>query len=87
MNISERQEKVLITVLERGEVGPRPWLNSWRLASARLPRPVGLEEHGLVAGDESGKRVNTPLGRDLVENIVNRLGKVDRANAQQKRFG
>jgi ribosomal protein S19E (S16A) len=30
-----------------------------------------LEEHGLVAGDESGKRVISPLGRDLVENIVN----------------
>jgi DeoR/GlpR family transcriptional regulator of sugar metabolism len=30
-----------------------------------------LEEHGLVVGAESGKRAVTPLGRDLVEAIVN----------------
>jgi Fe2+ or Zn2+ uptake regulation protein len=29
-----------------------------------------LEEHGLVVTDESGKRVISPLGRDLVEAIV-----------------
>ena len=30
-----------------------------------------LEEHGLIVGTESGKREITPLGRDLVEAIVN----------------
>jgi DeoR/GlpR family transcriptional regulator of sugar metabolism len=29
-----------------------------------------LEEHGLLAGADAGKRQVTPLGRDLVEAIV-----------------
>jgi len=29
-----------------------------------------LEEHGLVASVDSGKRVITPLGQDLVEAII-----------------
>jgi ribosomal protein S19E (S16A) len=29
-----------------------------------------LEEHGLVQAHESGKRLVSPLGRDLVEAII-----------------
>ena len=72
MNISERQEKVLITVLESGEVGPSTVAERLEISVSTAYRDLSvLEEHGLVAGDESGKRVITPLGRDLVENIVN----------------
>ena len=71
MNISERQEKVLITVLECGEVGPSTVAEKLEISVSTAYRDLSvLEEHGLVAGDESGKRVITPLGRDLVENIV-----------------
>lgn len=72
MNISERQEKVLITVLECGEVGPSTVAEKLEISVSTAYRDLSvLEEHGLVAGDESGKRVISPLGRDLVENIVN----------------
>lgn len=72
MNISERQEKVLITVLECGEVGPSTVAEKLEISVSTAYRDLSvLEEHGLVAGDESGKRIITPLGRDLVENIVN----------------
>ena len=72
MNISERQQKVLITVLERGEVGPSTVAESLEISVSTAYRDLSiLEEHGLVAGDESGKRVITPLGQDLVEAIVN----------------
>jgi anti-sigma regulatory factor (Ser/Thr protein kinase)/predicted transcriptional regulator len=72
MNISERQQKVLITVLECGEVGPSTVAESLEISVSTAYRDLSvLEEHGLVAGDESGKRVITPLGQDLVEAIVN----------------
>ena len=72
MNISERQEKVLITVLECGEVGPSTVAEKLEISVSTAYRDLSvLEEHGLVTGDESGKRMITPLGRDLVENIVN----------------
>jgi predicted transcriptional regulator len=72
MNISERQQKVLITVLECGEVGPSTVAESLEISVSTAYRDLSvLEEHGLVTGDESGKRVITPLGQDLVEAIVN----------------
>ena len=72
MNISERQEKVLITVLECGEVGPSTVAEKLEISVSTAYRDLSvLEEHGLVAGDESGKRVISPLGRDLIENIIN----------------
>jgi DNA-binding transcriptional ArsR family regulator len=72
MNISERQEKVLITVLECGEVGPSTVAEKLEISVSTAYRDLSvIEEHGLVAGDESGKRMITPLGRDLVEHIVN----------------
>src|ERR687886_1406214 len=71
MNISERQQKVLITVLECGEVGPSTVAESLEISVSTAYRDLSvLEEHGLVAGDESGKRAITPLGRDLVEAII-----------------
>jgi len=71
MNISQRQEKALITVLECGEVSPSTVAEKLEISVSTAYRDLSvLEEHGLVAGDESGKRIITPLGRDLVENIV-----------------
>ncbi len=73
MNISERQQKVLITVLECGEVGPSTVADKLEISVSTAYRDLSvLEEHGLVASNvESGKRVVTPLGRDLVKAIVN----------------
>jgi DNA-binding transcriptional ArsR family regulator len=71
MNISERQQKVLITVLECGEVGPSTVADKLEISVSTAYRDLSvLEEHGLVVTDESGKRVISPLGRDLVEAIV-----------------
>ena len=71
MNISERQQKVLITVLECGEVGPSTVADRLEISVSTAYRDLSvLEEHGLVVTDESGKRVISPLGRDLVEAIV-----------------
>jgi hypothetical protein len=72
MNISERQQKVLITVLEHGEVGPSTVAERLEISVSTAYRDLSvLEEHGLVVTDESGKRMISPLGRDLVEAIVN----------------
>jgi DNA-binding transcriptional ArsR family regulator len=71
MNISERQQKVLITVLECGEVGPSTVAERLEISVSTAYRDLSvLEEHGLVVTDESGKRVISPLGKDLVEAIV-----------------
>jgi predicted transcriptional regulator len=72
MNISERQQKVLITVLECGEMGPSTVAEKLEISVSTAYRDLSvLEEHGLIVGTESGKRETTPLGRDLVEAIVN----------------
>jgi anti-sigma regulatory factor (Ser/Thr protein kinase) len=72
MNISERQQKVLLTVLECGEVGPSTVADLLEISVSTAYRDLSvLEEHGLVMADESGKRLISPLGRDLVETIVN----------------
>jgi len=72
MNISERQQKVLITVLECGEVGPSTVAERLEISVSTAYRDLSvLEEHGLVMADESGKRLISPLGRDLVEAIIN----------------
>jgi hypothetical protein len=71
MSISERQQKVLITVLECGEVGPSTVADRLEISVSTAYRDLSvLEEHGLVVTDESGKRIISPLGRDLVEAIV-----------------
>ncbi len=71
MNISERQQKALITVLESGEVGPSTVAEKLEISVSTAYRDLSvLEEHGLVAGAESGKRQITPLGRDVVEAII-----------------
>ena len=71
MNISERQQKALITVLESGEVGPSTVAEKLEISVSTAYRDLSvLEEHGLVAGAESGKRQITPLGHDVVEAIV-----------------
>lgn len=71
INISERQQNVLVTVLECGEVGPSTIAERLEISVSTAYRDLSvLEEHGLVAGDESGKRVISPLGRDYVEAII-----------------
>jgi DNA-binding transcriptional ArsR family regulator len=71
MNISERQQKVLITVLECGEVGPSTVADRLEISVSTAYRDLSvLEEHGLVQAHESGKRLISPLGRDVVEAIV-----------------
>src|SRR5919107_2121615 len=72
MNISERQQKVLITVLECGEVGPSTVADRLEISVSTAYRDLSvLEEHGLVQADESGKRLISQLGKDLVEAIIN----------------
>ena len=72
MNISERQQKVLITVLDCGEVGPSTVADRLEISVSTAYRDLSvLEEHGLVMADESGKRLISPLGRDLVGAIIN----------------
>ncbi len=72
MNISERQQKALITVLECGEVGPSTVAERLEISVSTAYRDLSvLEEDGLVMADESGKRLISPLGRDLVEAIIN----------------
>ena len=71
MNISERQQKALITVLECGEVGPSTVAERLEISVSTAYRDLSvLEEHGLVMADESGKRLISPLGKDLVEAII-----------------
>jgi DNA-binding transcriptional ArsR family regulator/anti-sigma regulatory factor (Ser/Thr protein kinase) len=71
MDISERQQKALITVLECGEVGPSTVAERLEISVSTAYRDLSaLEEHGLVVAAESGKRMVTPLGRDLIEAIV-----------------
>ena len=71
MNISERQQKVMITVLEYGEVGPSTVAEKLEISVSTAYRDLSvLEEHGLVIGTESGKRTITPLGRDVVEAVI-----------------
>jgi DNA-binding transcriptional ArsR family regulator len=71
MNISERQQKVLVTVLECGEVGPSTVAERLEISVSTAYRDLSvLEEHSLVVTDESGKRVISPLGKDYVEAIV-----------------
>src|ERR671913_1048465 len=72
MNISERQQKALITGLECGEVGPSTVADRLEISVSTAYRDLSvLEEHGLVIADESGKRLISPLGRDLVGAIIN----------------
>jgi len=73
MNISERQQKVLITVLESGEVGPSTVAERLEISVSTAYRDLSvLEEHGLVSSTESGKRVITALGRDVALAIANK---------------
>ena len=71
MNLSERQQKVLITVLECGEVGPSTVAERLEISVSTAYRDLSvLEEHGLVQAHGSGKRLISPLGKDVVEAIV-----------------
>lgn len=71
MEISERQEKVLLTVLEYGEVGPSTVAEHLEISVSTAYRDLSLlQDQGLLHGDESGKRMISPLGRDLVAAII-----------------
>ena len=68
---SKAPQKVLITVLECGEVGPSTVADRLEISVSTAYRDLSvLEEHGLVQAHESGKRLISPLGRDLVEAII-----------------
>lgn len=71
MNLSERQQRVLITVLEYGEAGPSTVAEELEISVSTAYRDLSaLEENGLIVAEESGKRSISPMGRDLVEAIV-----------------
>jgi transcriptional regulator with XRE-family HTH domain/DNA-binding Lrp family transcriptional regulator len=71
MTISERQQRVLNTVLECGEVSPSTVADQLGISVSTAYRDLSiLEEYGLVAAEESGKRVISPLGRGLVEAVL-----------------
>ena len=71
MSLSERQQRVLITVLECGEVEPSTVAERLAISVSTAYRDLSiLEEHGLIVVEESGKRVISPLGKDLVEAIA-----------------
>ena len=71
MEISERQEKVLLTVLEYGEIGPSTVAEQLEISVSTAYRDLSvLQEQGLLHGDESGKRLISPLGRDLAGAII-----------------
>lgn len=71
MELSDRQEKVLLAVFEYGEVGPSTVAEHLEISVSTAYRDLSvLQEHGLLHGDESGKRIVSPLGRDLVAAII-----------------
>ena len=71
MEISERQEKVLLTVLEYGEIGPSTVAEQLEISVSTAYRDLSvLQEQGLLHGDETGKRLISPLGRDLAGAII-----------------
>ncbi|WP_143528520.1 ATP-binding protein [Rubrobacter xylanophilus] len=71
LDISERQQRVLVTVLECGEVGPSTVAEMLEISVSTAYRDLlSLEENGLVVSDESGKRLISPLGRDYVEALI-----------------
>src|SRR5215217_1723174 len=70
MNISERQQKALITVLECGEVGPSTVADRLEISVSTAYRDLSvLEEHGLVLFFESGKPPISPYSLSLLEAI------------------
>ena len=72
INLSGRQQKVLIMVLESGEVGPSTVAEMLEISVSTAYRDLSfLEENGLLTSAESGKRIVTPLGRDVVATIIN----------------
>jgi len=71
INLSERQQKALITVMEEGEAGPSTVAEVLEVSVSTAYRDLSvLEEQGLLLCDESGKRFISPLGRDLVRTII-----------------
>ncbi|WP_273844860.1 ATP-binding protein [Rubrobacter calidifluminis] len=71
INLSERQQKTLLTVMEEGEAGPSTVAEVLEVSVSTAYRDLSvLEEQGLLLCEESGKRVISPLGRDLVQAIV-----------------
>lgn len=71
MTISERQQNVLLTVLERGEVDPSTVAEMLEISVSTAHRDLSvLEEHGLVMIGKSGKQSLSMLGRDLAEAIL-----------------
>lgn len=71
MALSDRQEKVLLSVLEFGEVGPSTVADYLEMSVSTAYRDLSLlQDQGLLNGDENGKRMISPLGRDLVAAVI-----------------
>lgn len=71
MDISERQQKVLITVMECGEVGPSTVAEQLEISVSTAYRDLSsLEGYGLLLTTESGRRAVSPLGRDYVQAVI-----------------
>ncbi len=68
--ISTRQKQVLSLVLELGEVGPTIVSRELSVALSTAYRDLAhLESSGLIAADETGKRVLTDEGARFLDNM------------------
>ncbi len=68
--LTTRQKKVLSLVLEFGEAGPTLVHKELSVGLSTAYRDLAyLEDGGLIAADESGKRILTDLGSFYLENL------------------
>lgn len=68
--LTTRHKKVLSLVLEFGEVGPTLVSKELRVGLSTAHRDLAhLEEQGLIAADESGKRELTALGTTYLDRV------------------
>jgi DNA-binding transcriptional ArsR family regulator len=68
--LTTRHKKVLSLVLELGEVGPSLVSKELKVGLSTAHRDLAyLEEQGLIAADESGKRELTDLGTTYLDRI------------------
>lgn len=69
--LTTRQKQVLSLVMEIGSVGPTAVANELSVGLSTAYRDLAsLEALGLLTGDESGKRVLTPLGVSSLDKLL-----------------
>jgi hypothetical protein len=70
--LTTRQKQVLSLVIELGAVGPTVVSRELSVGLSTAYRDLAaLEEYGLIHSDESGKRVLTPTGVNLLDQLFN----------------